>query len=113
MASSAERDTYREKKTRDPSAHVVADEPEVYARAMVAEVLNVDKPEVYVETIKELEVYMETITTEILSTDKPETYLNTMVAKTFNKNALAVENNSMDWTLWIIDSGCSSNFSPN
>src|SRR5260370_29090904 len=113
MASSAERDTYREKKTGDPSAHVVADEPEVYARAMVAEVLNVDEPEVYMETIEELEVYVETVTTEILSTDEPETYLNTMVAKTFDENALAVKNDSMDWKLWIINSGCSSNFSPN
>ena len=113
MASSAERDAYREKKMGDPGTHMVADEPEAHVRAMVAEVLNVNKPEVYVEAIEELEVYMGTVTTEILSTNEPETYLNTMVAKTFDENALAVKNDSMDWKLWIINSGCSSNFSPN
>ena len=74
MASLAKRDTFREKKMGDcnpSSVHTVANEPEIYARAMVTKVLNIDKPEVYVGTIKEFEVHA-------------ETHLDTMVAKIFD-----------------------------
>ena len=54
------------------SAHMVADEPGVYARAMIAKALNVNKPEVYVGMVKEPEVYVRAITTETLSIDGPQ-----------------------------------------
>ena len=73
MASPAERDAYRERKMGDhipSSAHVVANEPEIYTRAMVAEALNIDEPEIYMGTIEELEVYAED-----LSINEPEVHL--------------------------------------
>ena len=72
-------------------------------RAMVVEALDIKEPKVYVEAI----------TMDTLNPDESETYLNTMVAKTLDEHALAVKNDGMDWKPWIIDSGCSSNFSLN
>ncbi len=36
-----------------------------------------------------------------------------MVAETFDEDALPAENDNADWKPWIINSGCSSNFSLN
>src|SRR5260370_5642305 len=111
MALQAERDAYCEKKMvgHDTSnAYAATDEPEIYAKVMVAEALD--------DTTFNEPAIAKTFDGHALMAhviDEPEVYVGALIAEAVDDQALSIDGGSPEQKPWIIDSGCSANFSPN